>query len=152
MINLLAASKALQVFIPALILLVLAMLFAIELAQKTGANLHIFHLSTREETELLRKVSRGPLEERRITAEVCMPHLTFTSDDYEKLGRYIKCNPAVKGREDRDALFRGLADGTISLIATDHAPHAAAEKEKPYFSCPSGIPRIQAPATTLERT
>ena len=116
---------------------------AIELAQKTGANLHIFHLSTREETELLRKVSRGPLEERRITAEVCMPHLTFTSDDYENLGRYVKCNLAVKGREDRHAPFRGLADGTISLIATDHAPHAAAEKEKPYFSCPSGIPMIQ---------
>ena len=116
---------------------------AVELAEKTGANLHIFHLSTRAETAMLRKISRGPLEDRKITAEVCMPHLTFTSDDYGKLGPLIKCNPAVKSSVDRDALFAGLNDGTISIIATDHAPHAAAEKEKPYFSCPSGIPMIQ---------
>lgn len=117
---------------------------AVYLAQKHQADLHIFHMSTKEEVELIAKVNEGISRERRkITAEACMPHLMFTDADYEKLGTKIKCNPAVKSKEDREALLEGIRSGVIDIIATDHAPHLASEKSNTYFKAPSGIPMCQ---------
>lgn len=114
---------------------------AIELAKKTGARLHIFHVSTAKETELFR--NDIPLEEKKITAEVCVHHLTFTDSDYETKGSLIKWNPAVKTQKDKDGLWEALLDDRIDVIATDHAPHTWEEKQNPYTSCPSGGPLVQ---------
>ena len=114
---------------------------AVELAQKTGARLHIYHLSTAKETSLFR--NDIPLEEKKITAEVCVHHLRFTDADYETKGALIKWNPAVKTAEDRDALWDALLDDRIDIIATDHAPHTWEEKQQPYLRCPSGAPLVQ---------
>lgn len=114
---------------------------AIELAKKTGARLHIFHLSTARETELFR--NDIPLEEKQITAEVCVHHLWFTDEDYKTKGSLIKWNPAVKTQKDKDGLWKALLDGRIDVIATDHAPHTLEEKANPYTSAPSGGPLVQ---------
>lgn len=114
---------------------------AVELAQKTGARLHIYHLSTARETELFR--NDIPLEEKKITAEVCVHHLWFTDDNYETKGTLIKWNPAVKTFEDKEALWKALQDGRIDVIATDHAPHTLEEKNQVYTKCPSGAPLVQ---------
>lgn len=114
---------------------------AIELAKKTGARLHVFHLSTAKEMELF--TNKIPLEEKQITAEVCLHHLWFTNEDYEAKGSLIKWNPAVKTESDRDALWKALLDDRIDVIATDHAPHTLEEKMQPYTSCPSGGPLVQ---------
>ena len=114
---------------------------AIELAKKTGARLHIFHVSTAKETELFR--NDIPLEEKKITAEVCVHHLTFTDSDYETKGSLIKWNPAVKTQKDKDGLWEALLDDRIDVIATDHAPHTWEEKQNPYTSGPSGGPLVQ---------
>lgn len=114
---------------------------AIELAKKTGARLHIFHVSTAKETELF--TNKIPLEEKKITAEVCVHHLWFTDADYEKKGTFIKWNPAVKTEKDRDELWKALLDDRIDVIATDHAPHILEEKKNPYTSAPSGGPLVQ---------
>ncbi|KGO79908.1 dihydroorotase [Flavobacterium beibuense F44-8] len=114
---------------------------AIELAKKTGARLHVFHVSTAKETELF--TNKIPLEEKKITAEVCIHHLWFTDADYEKKGSFIKWNPAVKTAEDRKALWEALLDDRIDVIATDHAPHTLEEKKNPYTSAPSGGPLVQ---------
>lgn len=114
---------------------------AIELAKKTGARLHVFHLSTAKEMELF--TNTIPLEEKQITAEVCVHHLWFTDADYKTKGNLIKWNPAVKTAEDRDALWKALLDGTIDVIATDHAPHTLEEKSKKYTEAPSGGPLVQ---------
>ena len=114
---------------------------AIELAKKTGARLHIFHLSTARETELFR--NDIPLEEKQITAEVCIHHLWFTNDDYKTKGSLIKWNPAVKTQKDKDGLWEALLDDRIDVIATDHAPHTLEEKANPYTSAPSGGPLVQ---------
>lgn len=114
---------------------------AIELAKKTGARLHVFHLSTAKETELF--TNKIPLEDKRITAEVCVHHLWFTDADYATKGSLIKWNPAVKSQADRDALWKALLDDRIDVIATDHAPHTLEEKKKPYTSSPSGGPLVQ---------
>lgn len=114
---------------------------AIELAKKTGARLHVFHLSTAKETELF--TNKIPLEDKRITAEVCVHHLWFTDADYATKGSLIKWNPAVKSAADRDALWKALLDDRIDVIATDHAPHTLEEKKKPYTSSPSGGPLVQ---------
>ncbi|QEE49063.1 dihydroorotase [Flavobacterium alkalisoli] len=114
---------------------------AIELAKKTGARLHIFHVSTAIETELF--TNKIPLEEKKITAEVCVHHLWFSDADYEKKGSLIKWNPAVKTSLDRDALWEALLDDRIDVIATDHAPHTLEEKKNPYTSAPSGGPLVQ---------
>lgn len=114
---------------------------AIELAKKTGARLHVFHLSTAKEMELF--TNKIPLEEKQITAEVCLHHLWFTNEDYEAKGSLIKWNPAVKTESDRDALWEALLDDRIDVIATDHAPHTLEEKMQPYTSCPSGGPLVQ---------
>jgi dihydroorotase len=114
---------------------------AIELAKKTGARLHVFHVSTAIETDLF--TNKIPLEEKKITAEVCVHHLWFTDEDYEKKGSLIKWNPAVKSAEDRDALWKALLDDRIDVVATDHAPHTLEEKKNPYTSSPSGAPMVQ---------
>ncbi len=114
---------------------------AIELAKKTGARLHVFHLSTAKEMELF--TNKIPLEEKQITAEVCVHHLWFSNEDYETKGSLIKWNPAVKTTEDREALWEALLDDRIDVIATDHAPHTLEEKMNAYTSCPSGGPLVQ---------
>jgi len=114
---------------------------AIELAKKTGARLHIFHVSTGKETNLF--TNKIPLEQKQITAEVCVHHLWFTNSDYETKGSLIKWNPAVKTAEDREQLWEALLDDRIDVIATDHAPHTLEEKMNPYTSCPSGAPMVQ---------
>lgn len=114
---------------------------AIELAKKTGARLHIFHLSTEKETHLFR--NDIPLEEKQITSEVCVHHLWFSDEDYDKKGTLIKWNPAVKTANDRAGLWKALLDDRIDVIATDHAPHTIEEKENVYTKAPSGGPLVQ---------
>ena len=114
---------------------------AIKLAKETGARLHVFHLSTARETELFR--NDIPLEEKKITAEVCVHHLWFSEEDYAEKGTHIKWNPAVKSTEDRSALWEALNDDRIDVLATDHAPHTLEEKANPYTSAPSGGPLVQ---------
>ena len=114
---------------------------AIELAKKTGARLHIYHLSTAKETELFR--NDIPLQDKKITAEVCVHHLHFTNEDYETKGSLIKWNPAVKTETDKNGLWEALLDDRIDVIATDHAPHTLEEKSNKYLSCPSGAPLVQ---------
>ena len=101
-------------------------LTAVQFAKKYGSRLHIFHLSTEKELSLFTNMI--PLAEKRITAEVCVHHLHFSSDDYDRLGNQIKCNPAIKAPENREALWKALLDDRLDLIATDHAPHTLAEK------------------------
>lgn len=114
---------------------------AIELAKKTGARLHVFHLSTAIETELFS--NNIPLREKKITAEVCIHHLWFSEEDYAKKGALIKWNPAIKSSTDRDALWKALNDDRIDVLATDHAPHTLAEKKQSYLKAPSGGPLLQ---------
>lgn len=114
---------------------------AIELAKKTGARLHVFHVSTGMETELFR--NDIPLEEKKITAEVCVHHLYFTDADYETKGNFIKWNPAVKSESDRKKIWEALLDDRIDVIATDHAPHTLEEKSQKYLQAPSGGPLVQ---------
>jgi len=114
---------------------------AIALAKKTGARLHIFHLSTAKEMELF--TNKIPLEEKQITAEVCIHHLWFSNEDYTIKGNLIKWNPAVKTAQDRTALWEALLDGRIDVIATDHAPHTLEEKQQTYLKAPSGGPLVQ---------
>ncbi|WP_299127477.1 dihydroorotase [uncultured Winogradskyella sp.] len=114
---------------------------AIELAKKTGARLHVFHLSTGKETNLFS--NKLPLKDKKITAEVCIHHLWFSDEDYEKKGSHIKWNPAVKTAKDRTQLIEALLDDRIDVIATDHAPHTIEEKSNPYTKAPSGGPLVQ---------
>jgi dihydroorotase len=113
----------------------------IALAKKTGARLHVFHISTAKELDLF--TNKIPLEQKQITAEVCIHHLWFTDADYETKGSLIKWNPAVKTEKDRDALWEALLNDKIDVIATDHAPHTLEEKTNKYLSCPSGGPLVQ---------
>ncbi|MDO4782889.1 MAG: dihydroorotase [Capnocytophaga felis] len=115
---------------------------AIRLAEKTGARLHIFHLSTAQETELFR--NDIPLKDKKITAEVCVHHLWFSDEDYAKKGSLIKWNPAVKTANDRSSLWKALLDDRLDVIATDHAPHTLEEKHNDIYSkIPSGGPLVQ---------
>ena len=114
---------------------------AIELAKKTGARLHVFHLSTAIETELFQ--NDIPLKDKKITAEVCVHHLNFNDSDYAKKGTLIKWNPAVKTKNDQGALWKALLDDRIDVIATDHAPHTLEEKQQIYTKAPSGGPLVQ---------
>lgn len=114
---------------------------AIELAKKTGARLHVFHLSTGKETALFD--NSIPLKDKKITAEVCIHHLWFTDENYEEKGTHIKWNPAVKTAKDRDQLWEALLDDRIDVIATDHAPHTLEEKSNVYTKAPSGGPLVQ---------
>ncbi len=114
---------------------------AIKLAKKTGARLHVFHLSTEKETHLFS--NKRPLSEKKITAEVCIHHLWFTNEDYAEKGTKIKWNPAVKTQKDKDGLWKALLDDRIDVIATDHAPHTLEEKDNVYTKAPSGGPLVQ---------
>lgn len=114
---------------------------AIALAKETGARLHVFHLSTADETALFDNTI--PLEEKRITAEVCVHHLWFTENDYAEKGTKIKWNPAIKSTSDRTALWKALNDDRIDILATDHAPHTREEKNNVYTQAPSGGPLVQ---------
>ncbi len=113
---------------------------AVRLATETNARLHLLHVSTAKELSLL---SNAPLQDKRITAEACVAHLLFTSTDYRRLGARIKCNPAIKRKNDRDALRTAVNDGRIDLIATDHAPHLLNEKTGGSLKASSGMPMIQ---------
>jgi dihydroorotase len=114
---------------------------AIALAKKTGARLHVFHLSTAKETALFR--NDIPLEEKQITSEVCVHHLWFSDQDYREKGTHIKWNPAVKTAADREGLWTALLDDRLDIIATDHAPHTLEEKSNSYLKAPSGGPLVQ---------
>lgn len=114
---------------------------AIALAKKTGARLHVFHISTAKELDLF--TNKIPLEEKQITAEVCIHHLWFSDKDYKTKGNLIKWNPAVKTEKDQKALWAALLDGRIDVIATDHAPHTLEEKKQVYTKAPSGGPLVQ---------
>jgi len=114
---------------------------AIQLAKKHNARLHILHISTEKELQLFSNML--PLKEKRITAEVCVHHLHFTSDDYARLGNKIKCNPAIKAPHNREALWKALLDDRLDVIATDHAPHTIQEKDEPYEKAHAGLPLVQ---------
>lgn len=124
---------------------------AIQLAQKNGTRLHILHISTAKELALFGNML--PLKDKKITSEVCVHHLHFTSDDYENLGYKIKCNPAIKSSNNKDALWKALLDDRLDIIATDHAPHLLTEKgfdefgnlivNSDYFKAHAGLPLVQ---------
>jgi dihydroorotase len=114
--------------------------FAVGLAKKHGTRLHVLHLTTAREMALFES---GPIESKRITAEVCAHHLWFDQSSYATLGAKIKCNPAIKTQADRDALREAVRADVIDVIATDHAPHTLEEKGRGYFEAPSGLPLVQ---------
>ncbi len=118
-------------------------LYAIQIAKKYNTRLHILHISTEKELQLF--TNMFPLEEKRITAEVCVHHLHFTSDDYARLGNRIKCNPAIKAPHNKAALWDALLDDRLDVIATDHAPHTLEEKNEPYLKAHAGLPLVQHP-------
>jgi dihydroorotase len=113
---------------------------AVELATRHGSRLHVLHLTTARELELF---TPGPVMDKHITAEVCVHHLHFDANDYDRLGAQIMCNPAIKTPADRAALIRAVAEDRIDVIATDHAPHTAEEKAGSYFKVPAGLPLVQ---------
>ncbi|MCM1333068.1 MAG: dihydroorotase [Bacteroides sp.] len=113
---------------------------AIDRARKYGSRLHVLHVSTAEEVEMF---STEPLAEKRITSEVCAHHLWFSDADYDTLGTRVKMNPAIKTDADRDALRKGLREGRLDIVATDHAPHLLSEKEGNALTAASGAPMVQ---------
>ena len=120
--------------------------FAVGLAKKHGTKLHVLHLTTAREMELF---EAGPIEEKKITAEACVHHLFFSDSDYEERGTFIKCNPAIKSKEDRDAIVQAVNEDRIDVIATDHAPHTLEEKRNNYLRAPSGMPLAQDSLVSL---
>lgn len=118
-------------------------LYAIQIAKKYNTRLHILHITTERELQLF--TNMFPLKEKRITAEVCVHHLHFTSDDYARLGNQIKCNPAIKAPHNKEALWKALLDDRLDIIATDHAPHTWEEKNELYLKAHAGLPLVQHP-------
>lgn len=114
---------------------------AIQLAKKHNTRLHILHISTERELQLFSNML--PIEDKRITTEVCVHHLHFTSNDYAALGNKIKCNPAIKASHNRESLWNALLDDRLDIIATDHAPHTWQEKDEPYEKAHAGLPLVQ---------
>lgn len=114
---------------------------AVQLAMKHNTRLHILHISTERELRLF--TNMFPIPDKRITSEVCVHHLHFTADDYAQYGNLIKCNPAIKAPENKEALWKALLDDRLDIIATDHAPHTWEEKSQPYQQAPSGVPLVQ---------
>lgn len=114
---------------------------AVALAKKTGARLHVFHISTAKELKLFE--NKKPLKDKKITAEVCIHHLWFNDQDYSQKGTFIKWNPAVKTAKDQEALLKAVLEDKIDVIATDHAPHTKEEKKNVYTKAPSGGPLVQ---------
>ena len=115
---------------------------AVDLAKKYNTRLHILHISTADELALFNNTL--PVEQKRITSEVCVHHLFFNDEDYEYQGTKIKCNPAIKAKPNQDALFEALLDNRLDVIATDHAPHTDEEKNNIYTKAPSGVPPYTA--------
>ncbi len=118
-------------------------LLAIQFAKKYNSRLHILHISTAKELELFSNTI--PISNKRITSEVCVHHLHFTADDYEQLGNQIKCNPAIKSSNNKEALWQALLDNRLDVIATDHAPHTWEEKQGSYEQAHAGLPLVQHP-------
>jgi len=114
---------------------------AVSLAREYGTRLHILHISTADELALFS--NDRPLKEKRITSEVCVHHLWFDKGDYARLGNQIKCNPAIKEKPNKEALFQALLDDRLDILATDHAPHTWEEKQAGYWKAPSGLPLVQ---------
>jgi dihydroorotase len=114
---------------------------AVDLATRFNTRLHILHISTAKEIGLF--TNSIPLAEKKITSEACVHHMYFCDEDYERLGNKIKCNPAIKSKLDRAAIFNAMLDDTIDIVATDHAPHTWDEKDKPYIDAPAGLPLVQ---------
>lgn len=114
--------------------------YAVGLAKKYNTRLHVLHLTTAKELEMF---EAKPTAEKRITAEVCVHHLWFEESSYQTLGNLIKCNPAIKGMADRQALRQAVVDGRIDVIGTDHAPHTWEEKQNSYSKAPAGLPLVQ---------
>ena len=121
--------------------------FAVNLAKKYNTRLHVLHLSTAKEMELFDNSVEA--KDKRITAEVCVHHLWFNSNNYDEKGTRIKWNPAVKHKADQEALLKALIDNKIDVIATDHAPHTDEEKNNTYFKAPSGGPMVQHSLVTM---
>lgn len=115
--------------------------YAVRLAREYNTRLHILHLSTADEMKLFS--GELPLSEKRITAEVCVHHLWFDETAYDEKGSFVKWNPAIKTRYDRNALLEGVLNDLVDIIATDHAPHTKEEKRNSYFKSPSGGPLVQ---------
>lgn len=113
---------------------------ALDLALTYNTKLHILHISTKEEIDLIREAKKV---NNNISAETCVQYMYFNSGDYDTFGSRIKCNPSIKDETDRLAIIRGVQDGIINIVATDHAPHSIEEKNNKYLSCPSGLPLIQ---------
>lgn len=120
--------------------------YAVGLAKKHGAKLHVLHLSTAKELALFEDIS---LNDKNITAEVCVHHLWFSDEDYKEKGAFIKWNPAVKTKHDRDELLKAVSGNRIAVIATDHAPHTEEEKNNSYFKSASGGPMVQHSLVTM---
>jgi dihydroorotase len=114
---------------------------AVQLAKKYDSRLHVLHITTERELQLFSNML--PLKEKRISAEVCVHHLHFTSDDYSRLGNLIKCNPAIKARNNKEALWQGVLNNQLDIVATDHAPHTWQEKNEPYEKAHAGLPLVQ---------
>jgi dihydroorotase len=119
---------------------------AIDLAKRHDANLHVLHLTTKKEMD---QFASGEIDNKKITAEVCVHHLKFNEHDYVNLGNQIKCNPSIKREEDRAAVMAALLNDQIDIIATDHAPHTWEEKSRPYAKAPAGLPLVQHAMQTL---
>jgi dihydroorotase len=119
---------------------------AIDLAKRHDANLHVLHLTTKKEMD---QFASGEIDNKKITAEVCVHHLKFNEHDYVNLGNQIKCNPSIKKEEDRAAVMAALLNDQIDIIATDHAPHTWEEKSRPYAKAPAGLPLVQHAMQTL---
>lgn len=113
---------------------------AIALSIENNSRLHILHISTEDEIKMLAEAQK---KNPHISGEVCVHYMCFNSKDYPKLGSKVKCNPAIKEESDMLAIRKAVKDGVIKVVATDHAPHLKAEKEKPYLSAPSGLPLVQ---------
>jgi dihydroorotase len=122
-------------------------LTAVQFAKKYNTRLHILHISTEKELQLFTNLI--PLKDKRITAEACVHHLHFTSDDYARLGNLIKCNPAIKAPKNKEALWKALLDDRLDVIATDHAPHTWQEKNEPYEKAYAGLPLVQHPVLLM---
>lgn len=114
--------------------------YAVELAKKYRSQLHVLHITTEKELSLFEP---GAIENKHITAEACVHHLWFCDQDYQRLGNFIKCNPAIKSSQDRDALIQALHKNQIDIIATDHAPHTREEKQTDYTNAPAGLPLVE---------
>lgn len=124
---------------------ILSTMKALEMAMECGTALHILHVSTAEEVQMIRAAK---IHHPRITAETSANYLWFCDEDYARLGGKVKCNPAIKSASDRDALRQGLSAGIIDTLGSDHAPHLLSEKDHPYPGCPSGIPSVQFSLST----